>query len=267
MKKIHKLTSINKIKKIKSMYWNYNYRTIVLVILFSINSANIISAQETSKEFWPEIDIWYKVTPAWRFSIYLPLSKNIETNYREGGFVMQTDYSWGKTNKILYMRMLDSERAEKIKSMMLRGGYLVGYSLEDNGQTYSENTAFTEFHLRIPLKGELLISHRLRADLRWLGQDNEFSQRFRYRLMIEKELHDNKVSYVPYFNVEPYYDSRYNTINRIRLIGGSSISWSSRYALEGNFTYQHDTRSSVTNLYAINLIAHFYFQTSTAAPK
>lgn len=249
------------------MYWNYRFRIIALVVLFSISMTNISSAQETSKELWPEIDIWWKVSPSWRFSLYIPLSKNIETDYREGGFVIQTDYSWGKTNKILYMRMLDSERAEKIKSMMLRSGYLVGYSLDDKGQTYSENTAYTEFHLRIPLKGELLISHRLRTDLRWLGQDNEFSQRFRYRLMIEKELHAKKVSYVPYFNVEPYYDSRYNTINRIRLIGGTSVSWSPRYALEGNFTYQHDTRSSVTHLYALNVILHFYFETSSASKK
>jgi len=80
------------------------------------------------------------------------------------------------------------------------------------------------------------------------------------QMMAEKEISAGKCSIVPYVNAEPYYDSRYNTINRVRLIGGATVSWSPRFALEGNFTYQHDTRSSVTNLDALNVILHLYFE-------
>jgi hypothetical protein len=82
--------------------------------------------------------------------------------------------------------------------------------------------------------------------------------------MVEKEVAVGRGSLVPYVNVEPYYDSRYQTVNRVRLIGGASASWSPRWALEGNWTYQHDTRSSVTNLNALNLILHVYFETGRA---
>jgi hypothetical protein len=78
--------------------------------------------------------------------------------------------------------------------------------------------------------------------------------------MIEKDYTLKKVSLVPYFNVEPYYDTRFSTVNRVRLIGGSSVSWSSRYAFEGNLTYQHDSYSSVRNLLAFNMIFHLYFE-------
>jgi len=249
------------------MCCNSRLRIIVITVVVGMGMTTVTKAQETSKEFWPEIDIWWKVSPSWRFSFFIPLSKNVETNYREGSFIAQTDFSWGKTKKLFYMRILDSDRAEKIKSMMIRGGYLAGYSLDDKGQTYSENTAFAEFHWRIPLKSRLLVSHRFRTDCRWLGMDNEFSYRLRYRLMVEKELDTQKVSYVPYCSIEPYYDSRYNTINRLRLIAGTSVSWSSRYALEGNFTCQHDTRSSVTEIYAVNLILHLYFKSGSALEK
>ena len=70
----------------------------------------------------------------------------------------------------------------------------------------------------------------------------------------------------PYVNGEPYSDSRYDTVNRIRWINGATIAWTSRYAIEGNVTYQHDTRSSVTNLLAVNVIVHVYFETRRAAP-
>ena len=145
--------------------------------------------------------------------------------------------------------------------MLVRAGYLGGKSLDDQGEAYTEKTLFAEAHARTPIKGGLLVSHRLRTDLRWLGSDDpDFSNRWRYRLMIEKELAKGRASFVPYVNVEPYFDSRYDTVNRVRLIGGTSAAWSSRYAVEGNVTYQHDTRSSVTNLLALNLILHVYFE-------
>jgi hypothetical protein len=121
---------------------------------------------------------------------------------------------------------------------------------------------FLELHNRTPLIGGVLLSNRLRADFRWLGDDAEFSTRWRYRLMVEKELEVGNTSIVPYVNFEPYYDSRYGIVNRVRLIGGVTGTWSPRYALEGNITYQYDSRSSVTNLYALNMILHLYFDTS-----
>jgi len=246
------------------MYWQQRYQFIFVLLLY-ISILNSGFAQDSSKELWPELDVWYKLTPSWRASVLIPISRNIETNYREGSFVCQMDYSWGKPKRIIFMRMLNEEEAERIKNKMIRGGYLTGVSLDDKGQTYSENTAFTEFHYRIPVKGSFLITHRLRADLRWMGNENEFSQRYRYRFMIEKELKAKKVSFVPYINAETFYDSRFNTINRFRGIAGTSVSWSNRFAIESNFTYQYDSKSSVTNLYATNLILHIYFQTKAAS--
>jgi hypothetical protein len=66
---------------------------------------------------------------------------------------------------------------------------------------------------------------------------------------------------VPYVNVEPYYDSRYDTVNRVRLIPGATVTWTPRIALEGNMTYQCDSRSSTKHLEALNVILHVYFET------
>jgi hypothetical protein len=68
-------------------------------------------------------------------------------------------------------------------------------------------------------------------------------------------------------NGEAYYDSRYDAVNRVRLIGGASVGLSRLLALEANFTYQHDTRSSVRNLYVLNAILHIYFETAHARAK
>jgi hypothetical protein len=215
-------------------------------------------ADEPSKEFWPEVDLWLRLTPAWRVSMFVPISRNIKTDYREWNLIMQADYAWARTKRLITMRLMDENLAMMMNTMMVRGGYLIGRSFDDHGHTYNEEMVFIELHQRIPFKGRVLLSHRLRTDLRWLGDDPEFSYRFRYRLMVEKEFDAGRFSLVPYVNVEPYYDSRYAIVNRVRLIGGTSVAWSLRYALEGNITYQYDSRSSVTNLYALNVILHVF---------
>jgi hypothetical protein len=236
-------------------------RAIGLALLAGPAAVGVAVADERQQEFWPEIDVWWRLSPAWRVSLFVPISRNIETAYREGNFIPQVDYAFGRTRRVQATRLLDEDRARDLKPMLIRGGYLGGKSLDDQGAAYTERTIFAEVHARTPIKGGVLVSHRLRTDLRWLGSDDvEFSNRWRYRLMVEKEIAKGRTSIVPYVNVEPYYDSRYDTVNRVRVIPGASVLWSPRCAIEGNVTYQHDTRSSVTNLLALNVILHVYFE-------
>ena len=218
-------------------------------------------AQPPTKEVWPEIDTWLRLSPAWRLSLFVPISENLDTHYREGNLIPQVDFAFGKAR--FQRRLMDEARAGNMKLFLARGGYLGGKSLDDHGEEYTEYTAFGEMHQRIPVKGGLLLSHRLRTELRWLGKDShEFSTRWRYRLMVEKEFGAGRVSLVPYVNVEPYYDSRYDTVNRVRLIGGSSVAWASHTALEINGTYQYDSRSSTKELLALSVILHLFFDAS-----
>jgi hypothetical protein len=236
-------------------------RLTVATLLMWVMTAVGAAADPPSKEFWPEVDTWLRVSPSWRLSLFVPLSENLDTHYREGNLILQGDYAWGKTNRS--SRLLDEDRERSMKAWMLRGGYLGGKSLDDEGEAYTEYTTFGELHLRLPLKRGFLLSHRVRADLRWLGQDrHEFSNRWRYRVMLEKELTAGRASFVPYVNVEPYYDSRYDTVNRVRVIGGSSLAWLPRTALEGNVTYQYDSKSSTKEVLALNVILHLFVDAS-----
>ena len=239
-------------------------RLVCLALMVWLGATGAAFADEPAYEFWPEIDLWLRLSPAWRLSMFLPLSENLETDYREGSLILQADYAWGKGSRLYKARLLDENRAQEMSTWLVRGGYLGGRSLDDHGETYRENTMFVELHNRTPIKGDILLSQRLRTDFRWLGDEPEFSYRLRYRLMVEKEFKVGDTSIVPYVNFEPYYDSRYGIVNRFRLIGGVTGTWSPRYALEGNITYQNDSRSSVTNLFALNVILHLYFDTSRA---
>lgn len=242
----------------------YGLRMVCLALMVLLGATGAAGQEGTSQEFWPEIDIWLRLSPAWRASLFAPISKNVETAYREGNLILQLDYAWGKPKRPFIRRMVDENRARTMKTFLVRGGYNHGQSLDDQGQAYKEDMAFFELHVRTPFKGKFLLSHRLRPEARWLGDAHEFSTRFRYRLMLEKEFEAGRTSIVPYVNGEFYYDSRYDSFNRVRLIGGATVGWLRWFALEANITYQHDSRSSVTNLYALNVILHLFFETAQA---
>jgi hypothetical protein len=222
-----------------------------------------VSAQSPSYELWPEADVWYKITPSFRLSSFSAVTRYMESDTRDFNLTFQADYSFGYSKRFFYTKLADQNRAQALKVWMARGGYMGGWSLYDNAENYTEDMLFMEMHRRILLKRQFLFSQRLRMDNRWVGQDPEFSYRFRYRVMLEKEfLTEKKISIIPYINVEPFWDSRYDLFNRVRIIGGTTLSWKTRFSLESNITYQYDSKSSSPNVLAFNAILHLYFETA-----
>jgi len=249
------------------MYRNSNKRLICLVFFVSLITSTTCVAQRSSLEFWPETDIWYRLSPSWRLSAFIPITKYNESKDRDLNIYLHADYAWGMTKHLITRRLVDENREQQMKMWMVRGLYMKGWSLGENSGSYAEDMVFAEIHRRIPLKGNFLISQRIRNDFRWLGQDSKFSYRFRYRIMLEKEFQAGKSSIVPYVNAEPYWDSRYSEFNRVRAIGGATVSLGPRLAYEANVTYQHDTHYDTVNMWALNIILHVFFERKTQAKE
>jgi len=239
-----------------------NLKLFCLVLFMNLGATHNCVAQNSSFEFWPETDIWYRLNPSWRFSSFIPITKYNESYSRDLNIYLQIDYAWGNTKYAILRRLVDQEREQLMKDWMVRGGLMKGWGIGENKGDYSEEMVFGEVHKRIPLNGNILLSHRFRAETRWLNDANVFSYRFRYRLMFEKEYKSGKSSIVPYINLEPYWDSRYSKIIKTRLIGGATTTWRDRYAIEGNLTYQYDETYATENLYAVNVILHIFFERS-----
>lgn len=239
------------------MNWRNKF---ILEILFCVCTINICFAQNYSFEFWPETDVWYRLNPSWRLSSFIPLTKYNENDSRDLNVYLQVDYAWGNTKYAIFRRLMDQEREQLLKDWMVRGGLMKGWSIGKYAGDYTEEMVFAEVHKRIPLKGNILLSHRFRTDTRWLGEENDFSYRFRYRLMVEKEFKSGNYSIVPYVNIEPYWDSRYSKLVKTRAIGGVTTSWGHRFAIEGNLTYQYDETYNTENLYALNVILHVFLE-------
>jgi hypothetical protein len=237
-----------------------NLKLVCLLFFLSLAETTLCLAQNTSAEFWPETDIWYRLNPSWRLSSFIPITKYNENDSRDLNVYLHVDYAWGNTKYAILRRLMDQEREQMLKDWMVRGGVMKGWSIGKYAGDYTEDMFFSEIHRRTPIKGDVLISHRFREEARWLGENNDFSYRFRYRLMLEKEYKSGKYSIVPYLNIEPYWDSRYSKVVKTRAIVGVTTTLGSKYALEGNLTYQYDETYKSQNLYALNVIFHVFLE-------
>ncbi|MBX9808631.1 MAG: DUF2490 domain-containing protein [Flavobacteriaceae bacterium] len=242
------------------MFGRHNLGFVYLALFMSLTATNTSVAQNSSIEFWPETDIWYRLNSSWRLSSFIPITKYNENDSRDLNVYLHVDYAWGNTKYAIFRRLMDQEQEQMLKNWMVRGGLMKGWSIGKYAGDYTEEMVFAEVHKRIPLKGNILLSHRFRTDTRWLGPDNDFSYRFRYRLMVEKEFKSGNYSIVPYVNIESYWDSRYDKLVKTRLIGGFTTTWRDRYAIEGNLTYQYDETYNTENLYALNVILHVFLE-------
>lgn len=160
-------------------------RFLLLWLLLMLNTDNSSIAQHSAIEFWPEMDLWFRLNPSFRFSAFIPVTKYHESQTRDLNLYLQADYSWGHSKRYIRVRLVDEKRREILKTWMVRPGYMAGWSLDDPEQGYTEDMLFVELHKRMPIVGNILHSHRIRSDFRWTGHDPEFSYRIRYRVMLE----------------------------------------------------------------------------------
>lgn len=175
-----------------------------LFAFLTIFTCSIAKGQEaeTRKEFWPEIDVFFRLTPKFRLGFQATVTKLEETKEDvEGSVTAHIDFS-------------------PRKDLTFRAGFRYALSLSD-GDPYKEHRIFLEQTYRRKLPLAILLSDRNREELRFVNGDS--SGRYRNRLTLERELSVRRVRLTPYGYGEVFYDTRFDTWNRNRLCAGIQI--------------------------------------------
>ena len=224
------------------------------VVLMSGNQ--IGRAQETRKEFWPEVDVYINVKPKVRLYLLATVSKAVEDGELfnaqsfEAQFGAHVDYIPGK-------------------HVILRTGYRFGRAVGKNDDGFREHRLLTEQTLRKLLPGDFLLSDRNREDFRFINGD--FSFRYRNRITIERELPIfESRTITPYVSGEIFYDTRFNAWNRNRVAVGvqhtmirgplqKMLLHKRQLVLDLYFMRQNDSRSQTRHVNAIGASLAVYF--------
>lgn len=151
------------------------------------------TAQATATEWWPELDVFYQ--PAKRQRTFLELSAQTE---REGpkhqaSAGLYQDYLW-------------------LPAGFARAGYRFTFSTRD--ASYRESRLVGELNLTLASSPAFRFVNRVRGELRWVN--NEYSYRVRERVQIQRMSQAPRgFRPAPYVTFEAYYDSRFDTIERL----------------------------------------------------
>ncbi len=227
---------------------------IPLLFLFLIGSQTV-TAQEPSKEFWPEIDVFIHIKPKVRLFFLATVSESVE----DGELRDAQTYEAQVGAHIDYIPN---------DNVMLRTGYRFDRSVGSGDDHSTEHRFLTEQTLRKMLPEKFLLSDRNRQDFRWLN--GAFSFRYRNRVTIEREFHFKKRSITPYVSGELFYDTRYDIWNRNRYAIGIQASLrrgplrkmlvpKHQVILDIYLMRQNDSRSDTPHVNALGAALSLYF--------
>jgi hypothetical protein len=198
-------------------------------------------AQESSGESSLEIGFWKRVNA--RDMLYFPIS---ETRADE------TDHAQALAG-VSYDRAIDS-------TLSVRGGYRYIWELTtpEGVRPYREQQVVAELFVRPWPGARFEMVDRSRLELRWI--DGDPSWRFRNRVRLGRVIPRRRVvSIMPYGTVEGTYDSRYRSINRLRLSLGAVTRFTRWLGVDAYAARQQDTRADAAKLAAAGVTLNVYF--------
>ena len=203
--------------------------------------AGVAAAAETTKEFWPELQAWWRLNPRTQLLFNPAPTRSKDSDERSA-------VDWG-----LY---LDYRVPHDPASYRI--GYV--YSINDPDAPQSRTTEHRivmDFNYRWKLGEAGLLTDRTRLDLR--DKEGSTSQRLRNRVQYEYESKLGELGFVPYTNFEIYYDTRYDAISRYKFELGASVIFSAQVELTPYYGRQTDTKPRRQNINALGLMLALRF--------
>jgi hypothetical protein len=224
------------------------FRRLLLLACFACLPAR---AQQQA-DFVPEVDSYLKVSSSFR--AYLQAKDD-----RSGGDSSQFAFGpslqfylkpWLRLKKVALFDLDDS----KTRALLLEAGYryiTAPGAIPENRMIVAATSDF-------PLKWDLLIRDRNRADLDW--KNGVFTWRYRNRLAVQRTFAINSYHFIPYVAAEPFYESQYGKWSTTSLYAGSLFPVGKH--IEFNTYYEHDNNTGKRPNQQVNsagLAAYLYF--------
>jgi hypothetical protein len=222
---------------------------LALLMLFG----GVAIAQSTQEvQFLPEVDA------------YLKLNRNIRASFqakdtRDGGDSTQAEIGPGveiylkPLVRLKEITLFDLDDAKK-RPLVLAAGYRY-LPIPGSPPTNRIPIAVTS---HLPLKAQLLITDRNRADLDW--SSGKFSWRYRNMLSLERTLVIRSYHPIPYASAEIYYESQYEKVSTTELYAGSLFPIRKHFQLKTYYEHQNNTgKHPNKQVHGVGLTLNIYF--------
>jgi uncharacterized protein DUF2490 len=160
--------------------------------------------------------------------------------------------------KPILRKELQAEDWQRSRYLWARIGYDRVFEATDAADAeVAEDRGIVSLYAKAPLPAEVWLEARARADLRWIGDD--YSTRYRFKVEATREFTVFNHTVVPYFNVEWFYDTRYDGWARTLYQLGPEVTVNQHFRFELYVARQEDRLPSASSTNAVGVIAKWYY--------
>jgi hypothetical protein len=207
-----------------------------------------------SSEFWPELSAFVAMSPRTRIYLDASYAQAKESDTKSLDLAAYLDISL----KPILRRELLAQDWQRSRYLWARIGYDRIFETSDGTRAeVAEDRGIVALYAKAPLPAEVWLEARVRTDLRWI--DADYSTRYRFRVEATREFTVLDHTVVPYFNVEWFYDTRYDGWARTLYQLGPEVTFNEHFRCEVYVAYQKDRLPSASSTSAFGVIAKWYY--------
>jgi len=203
-------------------------------------------------EFWPELNGFVGLSQRTRIFLDAAYAEGKESEALTLDLAAYLDISLKPVRRS--RRAADWQRS---RLLWARIGYDHVFKNTGGTPSPSENRGIVSLWEKVKLPAEIWLEARERVDLRWIGGD--YSTRYRIRLEATREFTMLDHAVVPYFNVEVFYDTRYDDWARTLWTAGSEVTVNRHFRFELFLGRQTDDQPEASSLNAYGVLAKWYY--------
>jgi Protein of unknown function (DUF2490). len=215
--------------------------------------AGVVHAADSS-EFWPEVSGFVALSPRTRIFLNAAYAEAKESDDKSLDLAAYLDISL----KPILRQYLLAEDWQRSRYLWARIGYdRVFKATDGEGAEVAEDRGILALYAKAPLPADVWLEARVRTDLRWIGDD--YSTRYRFRVEATREFTVLDHTVVPYFNVEWFYDTRYDGWARTLYQLGPEVTLNKHFRFEIYVARQEDRLPSASSTNAFGVVAKWYY--------
>jgi hypothetical protein len=205
-------------------------------------------------EVWPEVNAFVPLNAQTRLYLDAAYAQGQESDVQSLDLAAYLDISL----KPILREELRTDDWQRSRYFWARIGYdRISKATGDTPAEVAENRGIVSFYAKAPLPADVWLEARVRADLRWIGGD--YSTRYRFRVEFTRDFTVLDHTVVPYFNVEWFYDTRYDGWARTLYQVGPEVTVNDHFRYEVYFARQVDSLPEKQVLNALGVNFKWYY--------
>ena len=220
------------------------FSSLFVALCLGIGSSAVAQQDNTSFEFWPEVDVWTELQPNLNLFFFESITRARETRYTDAQTAGNLDYRW-------------FPQAIYPMALAFRIGYSYSAELSQDPEPYTEHRAIADFTPRYNISEKMILFDRNRVEFRWVNSD--YSNRYRNRLRFEYRPTVRENLITTYLSFEMVYDYSLHRWSRNYIQIGVEVPVAWYMSIELNYVRQNSIGSTAPgHVNSLGLVVAFF---------